>query len=209
MSFSHWLLFVAAALATTFSPGPALVLAVSNAIGLGARQAVFSSLGNAVGLFGLAALTWLGVGAALAAAPWALSGIRLCGALYLLYLGWGQWRLAARPWRAVDAPADAAQGRWALFRSGFTVAATNPSALIFLSALLPQFIRAEAPLWPQFLILATTFSACALVAHATYVAAARQVAPWLASEAGRRRFRCASGAAFVFMGVGLIAARGG
>ena len=110
---------------------------------------------------------------------------------------------------AVDAPADAAQGRWALFRSGFTVAATNPSALIFLSALLPQFVRAEAPLWPQFLILATTFSACALVAHATYVAAARQVAPWLAPEAGRRRFRCASGAAFVFMGVGLIAARGG
>ena len=64
MSFSHWLLFVAAALATTFSPGPALLLAVSNAIGLGARQAAFSSLGNAAGLFALAALTWLGVGAA-------------------------------------------------------------------------------------------------------------------------------------------------
>lgn len=207
MTLSHWLLFTAAALATTFSPGPALVLAVANAIGLGARQAAFSSLGNAAGLFALAALTWLGVGAALAAAPWALSVIRLCGALYLIYLGWGQWRLAARPWRA-GGEAAATQGRWALFRTGFTVAATNPSALIFLSALLPQFVRTDAPLGPQFLLLATTFSACALIAHATYVAAARQVAPWLASETGRRRFRYASGSAFVLLGIGLLAARG-
>ena len=207
MSFSHWLLFVAAALATTFSPGPGLVLAVANAIGFGARQAAFSSLGNAAGLFGLAALTWLGVGAALAAAPWVLSGIRLCGALYLIYLGWGQWRLAARPWRPAGALADATQGRWVLFRSGLTVAVTNPSALIFLGAFLPQFVLVDAPLWPQFLILATTFSACALLSHATYVVAARQVAPWLASDVGRRRFRYASGAAFVCMGVGLLAAR--
>ncbi len=208
MSFSHWLLFVAAALATTFSPGPALLLAVSNAIGLGARQAAFSSLGNAAGLFALAALTWLGVGAALAAAPWTLAAIRLGGALYLLYLGWGQWRLAARPWRAAGVATERAPGRAALFRSGFTVAATNPSALIFLSALLPQFVRADAPLLPQFFLLATTFSGCALVAHATYLAAARQVAPWLASETGRRRFRYASGAAFVLLGSGLLVARG-
>ena len=127
MTLSHWLLFVAAALATTFSPGPALVLAVANAIGLGARQAAFSSLGNAAGLFALAALTWLGVGAALAAAPWALAAIRVCGALYLIYLGWGQWRLAARPWRAAGVATERAPGRAALFRSGFTVAA--PAAL--------------------------------------------------------------------------------
>ena len=208
MTLSHWLLFVAAALATTFSPGPALVLAVANAIGLGARQAAFSSLGNAAGLFALAALTWLGVGAALAAAPWAQAAIRVCGAFYLIYLGWGQWRLAARPWRSAGALAEATPGRWALFRAGFAVAATNPSALIFLSALLPQFVRAEAPLLPQFLMLATTFSGCALIAHATYVAAARQVAPWLASENGRRRFRYTSGAAFVLLGVGLLVARG-
>ena len=69
-------------------------------------------------------------------------------------------------------------------------------------------MRTDAPLGPQFLLLATTFSACALIAHATYVAAARQVAPWLASEAGRRRFRYASGSAFVLLGIGLLAARG-
>jgi len=51
MHFSNWLLFCGVTLLVAFTPGPAVLLAVSNSMSVGPRRAMISSLGNAMGLF--------------------------------------------------------------------------------------------------------------------------------------------------------------
>ena len=77
------------------------------------------------------------------------------GALYLIYLGLSQWR--ARVAVAGDLHADAvvpSMRRRVL--TGFLTNVTNPKGIIFMVAVLPQFISPTAPLLPQLLILAVT-----------------------------------------------------
>ena len=51
MHFSNWLVFCGVAFLVCFSPGPGVLLAISNAMAHGKRDWVASSLGNATGLF--------------------------------------------------------------------------------------------------------------------------------------------------------------
>ena len=92
MSFSAWSLFCTLSLVTAFSPGPAVLLAVSNAATLGMRRAFFSSAGNAVGVFLVSATAMLGLGALLKTSALWFGALKLAGAAYLIYLGIRQWR---------------------------------------------------------------------------------------------------------------------
>ncbi|HTD06284.1 MAG TPA: LysE family translocator, partial [Undibacterium sp.] len=62
MSLSIWLIFLAASLVTTFSPGPAILLAISNSVAFGAKKALLSSVGNAVGIFLVSSAAMAGLG---------------------------------------------------------------------------------------------------------------------------------------------------
>ncbi|WP_369820459.1 hypothetical protein [Rhizobacter sp. Root29] len=72
MAFSDWLAFLFVSLFVTFTPGPAVLLAVSNSIGVGPARAMISSLGNAVGLLlvSTAATAGLGVVLQTSGSPW-------------------------------------------------------------------------------------------------------------------------------------------
>lgn len=87
MLFSTWLVYAFVALLSIASPGPAILLAVSNSVRYGMRTVVISSLGNIIGLFFLPALATAGVGALLKASASMFFILKLCGATYLFYLG--------------------------------------------------------------------------------------------------------------------------
>ena len=209
MHLSNWLLFCSVALLVTFSPGPAVLLAISNAIAVGPRRAMISSMGNGFGLFIISGVAMAGMGVVLATSATAFMLLKLAGALYLVYLGVKQWRSKT----SIVADAPVAQGAanpnsfWKLFRQGLTVALTNPKAILFFSALFPQFITPGEPVAIQFTVLTTSFVACAMLAHLFYANLARLLKTQLATPGRAKLFNRISGGAFVLLGLSLLRLR--
>lgn len=208
MSIAIWLSFLSVSLITAFSPGPAILLAMSNA-SRGVGKALLSSAGNALGIFLVSGAAMIGLGALLRASLLMFTALKIVGALYLVYLGIKQWRGAGQPAQAThrqpgqDATNNAAQ----LFREGLLVALTNPKSIIFFTALFPQFIQTNAPIVPQFFVLTFTFVGCALLSHATFVFVARRASARLTAGKTLRGLQRASGALFMSLGVALLAVK--
>lgn len=208
MTFSDWLTFLTIALFVTFTPGPAVLLAVSNSIGVGPGRAMISSLGNAVGLLLVSLATTVGLGVVLQTSATAFLALKLLGAGYLVYLGIRQWRSGGAMFsEASGAQARAGAPAWRLFGNGLTVALTNPKAILFFSALFPQFMKAGDGAVQQFALLTITFAACAVFSHAVYVLLARSVKGRLADPRRARVLNRVFGGSFVVLGVSLLGLR--
>ena len=183
----QWWLFFSIALVTTFSPGPAVLFAVSNALGMGARTAVFGSLGNVLGLSLLSLLAFVGLGVVLATSPLAFLTLKIAGAGYLVYLALQQWQQSRQ-----------------IFRQGFVVAITNPKAILFFSALFPQFIQPDQAAWPQFSLLTATFILCSLISHGSYLLLAHKLQPYLQQPKPARWLNQISALLLLLIGVSLL-----
>ncbi len=209
MHLSNWLVFCSVTLLVAFSPGPAVLLAVSNSMAVGPRRAMISSLGNALGLFIVSAGAMAGLGVVLSTSANAFMVLKVAGATYLIYLGVKQWRSRGSVFSDLQADGSAAAPRsaWRLFGHGLTVALTNPKSILFFSALFPQFLTQDAPIATQFAVLTTTFAAASVLSHAFYVLLARLLRKQLADPRRTRLFNRVSGGAFVLLGLSLLRLR--
>jgi homoserine/homoserine lactone efflux protein len=204
MSVSLWLSFVAVALAATFSPGPGVLLAISTTLALGARRTIYSSAGNAAGVFIVSCVAVSGAGLLFSRSPAAFAALKTAGAAYLAWLGIQQWRHAG------DAlvPTTEAHGRdgsrRAVFMRGLAVACSNPKSILFFTAVFPQFLPMQQMTGPRFLLLSLTFVACMFVSHVSYVLLAAKAGPRLLNEGGMRFLRRFMGALFVLMAASLL-----
>jgi homoserine/homoserine lactone efflux protein len=206
MPFSTWLLFCGVALLATFSPGPGVLLAISNSVAVGPRHTMFSSLGNAAGLFIVSGAATAGMGALLAVSASAFLAVKLVGAGYLVYLGIKQWRSAPLRLDAAASPNQPTTPR-SLFLQGLGVAVTNPKAILFFTALFPQFLVPGVSLVLQTVLLTATFTALALVSHAFYVGLFRTLRRLLTEARNMRLFNRISGGLFVLLGLSLLRLR--
>jgi homoserine/homoserine lactone efflux protein len=156
MTFATWITFVIAGSLIAISPGSGAVLAMSHGLAYGLKKASGTVLGLQFGLLLVFAIAGAGVGSLLLASELAFSIVKTVGALYLIYLGVMQWRAngAASAIDAAALPAHPSFGKRVL--TGFLTNATNPKGIIFMVAVLPQFIANDAPLLPQLIILGAT-----------------------------------------------------
>ncbi|QJI29511.1 LysE family translocator [Pseudomonas sp. ADAK18] len=152
MDLSTLLLYILAVSAVMMTPGPSMLLALSNGASRGMRVAGFGIAGAALSDLLLIGAVGLGLGALLQACEHLFSLVKWVGALYLLYLAWVLWRAPTRALSASEVTSTAS-GRSAFLRALF-VGLSNPKGLIFFSAFLPQFIQPAEPVAQQYLILA-------------------------------------------------------
>jgi homoserine/homoserine lactone efflux protein len=205
VSLSVWLVFLGASLVTTFSPGPAVLLAVSNSVAFGARKAMFSSLGNALGIFLVSGAAMAGLGVVLRTSSALFLAFKVAGAAYLIYLGIRQWTSKVNIFdKATSSTLSGKQGEARFFHQGLLVAGTNPKSILFFTALFPQFIKPEVSVPEQFLVLTLTFAGCAIVSHCFYVTLARHIKGWFSSDARVKLFNRVSGGAFVVLGISVF-----
>lgn len=208
MNFSTWSLFVLVSLATAFSPGPAVLLAISNSITAGRRRAMLGSAGNALGVFVVSGAAMAGLGVLLRTSSMGFAALKILGAAYLMYLGIRQWKSKTNIFaQDVAANADETTGALRMFSNGFVVAVTNPKSILFFTALFPQFMSPENASLGLFLLLTTTFSACTVLSHLTYVLVAGYIKPWFSTYARARMFNKASGLTFMGLGVSVLRLR--
>jgi threonine/homoserine/homoserine lactone efflux protein len=151
------ILFSAVAFIAIATPGPTVLLALSNGSRFGARAALAGMAGAVTSDFILVAAAAIGLGALLAASEFWFSVVKWIGAAYLAYLG-GRL-LLSKGAIAPGAPGAAGGSARELFLRSFLVAITNPKGYLFVSALLPQFIDPAAPQLAQYVPLALVFAA--------------------------------------------------
>ena len=180
------LMFATAALALAVIPGPTMLLALSNGMGGGLRRAAWGIGGATLGSAAVIAIVAIGLGSLMLASAWLFDAVRTVGVLYLLWLAWQLWRSPVADLQATLAhvPGREVQGRQA-FTSSLTVALSNPKALLFFAAFLPQFVDPAVALAPQYALLGALFVAIDALVMVAYALAGRQAVRWL-SQAGLR-----------------------
>lgn len=168
MSFATWITFFIAACIIAVSPGSGAVLSMSHGLSFGVRRTTATILGLQSGLMMIFFIAGAGVGSLLLASEVAFSVVKTVGALYLIYLGLSQWRAKVSVSALQDRAEVVVPSARKRFLTGFLTNATNPKGIIFMVAVLPQFITQGAPLLPQLLILAATMCCIDLVVMHSY-----------------------------------------
>ena len=142
MSFEFWFILTATVFAVSIIPGPSMIIALYDGVRFGWKRAIVTASGNALASCLQALVSVMGLGIIIAQSGALFLVIKYIGALYLLYLGLSLWRSPAQH-LANASTDDATQQKSSkrLFFNGFIIAAGNPKAVIFFTALFPQFIE--------------------------------------------------------------------
>lgn len=201
MSLNTWLIYVAAVFVLTVTPGPSVLMAISTSVNRGFRQAVLASLGSTSAIVCIMVLSAVGLGAVLATSETLFFLLKWAGAAYLAYLGITSLLAPPHALRLSEQE-QAAQAR--SFVRGFLVGASNPKALVFFTALFPQFIDPANPRGPQFLVLCATFVAFELFWLFTYAALGARAKNWLQQPGRAALFNRATGGVFL-LAAGVLA----
>lgn len=199
--------FLLAAIAITASPGPDNLMVLGMGISKGRRQGIAFGLGCALGCLSHTLLAVVGVSALVAASPVAFTALRICGGLYLVWLGVQSLRSTGG---ARIAQADGAdQPLSALFLRGVVANAINPKVVLFFLSFLPQFVvPAQGPVGWQMAALGLTFTVQAAVLFGLLGYFAGSIGQWLQRRprAGLWLDRLA-GTVFIGLGARLIVSR--
>jgi homoserine/homoserine lactone efflux protein len=199
MNIATWLIYLLAATGLSLSPGPNGLLALTHGALYGRRKALFTICGGAFGFVVIIALSMFGIGALLRASLTWLTVMKWIGGAYLFWLGLQVWR---SPPIGVEAQAAApTRPGWSLFQQGALSALTNPKALLFFAAFLPQFIDPARSLWLQFVVMAGTFAAIEVATELLIASMAHRITPWLRRVG--RRFNQVCGGLFMAVGAAL------
>ncbi|MGJ7505544.1 homoserine/homoserine lactone efflux protein [Variovorax sp. ZT5P49] len=208
MDLHVWLAFLVASCVIAVSPGSGAVLSMSHGLSYGVRRTTATIVGLQLGLAVILLVAGLGVGAVLTASATAFTVIKVVGACYLLWLGWRQWRAPVAKIDGNDAQEAAGEPDLTAPQRvlrGFLTNVTNPKGIVFMAAVLPQFIQPTRPLWLQLLVLlATTVMVDVTVMHG-YAWLAARLQGVLRSVRARRAQNRVFGGVLMAMGAFLFA----
>ena len=196
MDFDVWLGFFAACWVISLSPGAGAIASMSCGLRYGFWRGYWNVLGLQLALALQIAIVAAGLGAVLAASELAFGLIKWFGVAYLLYLGWKQWVAPVGELAASDTARPLGRPLTLVLR-GFLVNASNPKAIVFILAVIPQFLDPRQPLLSQYLIIAATMIAVDLVVMAGYTGLAARVLRLLRSPRQQRLLNRTFGALFM------------
>ena len=202
----QYLVYIFIVAITVASPGPGVILTLSNAIRHGVKSALFGVIGIALGILIIAIISASSLGVLLATSAVAFTVLKFVGAAYLIYLGVKLWRSSPAEFAKDDDGSDTQARKiqyWLRFKEGFLITLLNPKPIFFFMSLFPQFINHQQSYYFQFTILTLIFCAMILVVHSIYIFSANSIKGWLSSPKGSQTVNRVGGSVFVLFGFGL------
>lgn len=201
MSFENWILFVIVSLIASMTPGPSILSVITFSVYNGTKKSIPIILGVLSGLFLLATLAILGLGALLESSIALFKVLQYIGSAYLLYLGVKLFFT-----KAGNIPNEETYNQNNNFRKlyfqGLGVSLVNPKAIGFFSAMFLPFINPDKSPIFQFIILFATLFVCSVFALFFYSIGAQLVAPSIKKFANI--FNRVTGGIFIGMSILLI-----
>lgn len=204
MNLENWLGFCAIALLATATPGQAALLVSVHSVSEGVSKTFATIGGNVVGLLLMSSCSVLGLTAVVMHSAFMFSLIKFLGASYLIYLGYRFWTGERSFELNPDKKSDTRIS--SLFSQGILVALTNPKAIVFTTALFPQFINANEPLFSQFAILVSSFMGLSFLCLTCYALLASRAVNKTKGLVANKWFGKVFGGAFIGSGVYLASA---
>lgn len=207
MDLHQIVLFAAAVVGVSLIPGPSTLIAFAHGAGSGWLRSIWTALGNAAASILQAIAASAGLGVVLAGSASLFLVVKYLGAAYLIWAGIQMWRSAARRVDMAEVMGPATMSPARLFVSGFTVAASNPKAIIFFTALFPQFLSPEGTGLGQLATMVTVVGLGSFGVAAFYCGLGAWVRELKLSRRAMSRLHKATGGVFVASGLSLVAAR--
>ena len=202
MEIDKYIAFVTIITVLLLSPGPSVLLSINNGAKYGLKPAAIGVIGNVVAFQILIMLSATGVSAILITSKLFFMTLKTVGAAYLIYLGVKLWRAPVLKIEGVKTAKHKTQ--IGIFKEAFIVTASNPKALIFVSAILPQFINTNESLLPQTIILAITTAVVHFIIYMSYTILSNRVRLFLENPRERMLFNKGSGLIFIGFAIALI-----
>lgn len=197
----HLLAFALISFLLIIVPGPNVLFIISRSLMLGRTAGVGTALGGQIGVYVQVAAVAFGIGAVVERSVAVFTVLKLAGAIYLVYLGIQAVRHRNDLGNAMSARAEPKSIR-RIAADGFLVGLTNPKAIVFFIAVLPQFVDQSAGHVPaQMLLLGAIFVAIAVFCDSTWALVAGTARTWLASSPRRLAIVGGTGG-LVMIGIG-------
>jgi len=196
MTPGTWFGFLLASIVIAVTPGPGAVISMSSGLRHGYRAALGAILGLQTAILLHLSVVAVGLGAVLAASEAAFDLVKFVGAAYLVWLGIQKWRAPA----SALADAESRPDHQSLYLQGLLVNLTNPKAIVFIGALVPQFVTPGLPQLPQYLVIALTLCLTDIVVMSVYALAASRFSGWFHDPARVRAQNRLFGGLFVSAG---------
>ncbi len=202
MAFQTFLIFALTTGVVIFSPGPTAILMASQGAGSGLKRTLF-------GVFGITCATMLyfvmsatGIASLIVASHTFFQVIKWAGVAYLIYLGCSA--IFSKSGGLVVKSGGPLRKPGSLFAHGFLVEFSNPKALLYFSAILPQFLDVGRPIAPQFLIMWVTAFLLQCVIYSAYAYLGARlikggVKGWVVNLINKT-----AGAALIFAGIKMV-----
>ncbi|SDU96453.1 LysE family translocator [Pseudomonas mucidolens] len=153
MSLTTLFVFITMSAAIIAIPGPTVLLALQNGSRHGLRAAAWGMGGAVLADALLVTAVACGLGLLLAASEGLFQVLKWIGSAYLVWLGWQMLRAPQAALPTVGEGTDPGARSVGIFTRSFLVAISNPKALLFMSAFLPQFVDSTQPQLPQYACL--------------------------------------------------------
>jgi threonine/homoserine/homoserine lactone efflux protein len=168
MSFAALLTFTAIMFVGIITPGPTVLLALTNGSRHGLRLAAFGMLGAITADFTLVTLVGFGLGALLLASEVLFLMVKWIGVVYLAFVGLKL--VQAKSSVALEGLPSELDTPWpaTAVSKSFVMAMSNPKYYLFMSAFLPQFVVPDLPQFPQYALLGVIIAVIDLVAMFAY-----------------------------------------
>lgn len=173
MSLQVWFAYMLACWVISISPGAGAIASMSSGLNYGFRHGYWNAIGLQIALLIQIMIVAAGVGVLFATTPLAFQAVKWFGVAYLLYLAYLQWTAPVKDIEIQHEKNDKTVS--ALLLNGFVVNISNPKAIVFLLAVLPQFLDLNKPQWIQYLIMAATMVTIDLIVMAGYTGLASKV----------------------------------
>ena len=184
MAFDIWLAFFTACWVISLSPGAGAIASMSSGLQFGFLRGYWNVIGLQLALAVQILIVAAGVGAVLTASALAFNLIKWFGVAYLVYLAIKQWQ--QKPSTITTEQQQPQVDPLAMIVKGFLVNISNPKAIVFMLAVLPQFIDPAQALIPQYGIMMLTMIAVDMIVMAGYTCLAVKVLLFLRTPRQQR-----------------------
>ncbi len=205
-TLDFWILYAITVFVASIIPGPSMLLALTHGLKYGAKNSIATALGNMTASMIQATIAITGLGLLLTTSTAIFIVIKYVGALYLIYLG---MKLFKTPFHiATEHPSITKKvSSKKLFNESFIIAASNPKALIFFTALFPQFINEAQNNLIHFTLLVVVLGIIAFTCMMLYSTSAYLIKDVFNKSSLGQYFGKVIGSLFIGLGVSLALVR--
>jgi threonine/homoserine/homoserine lactone efflux protein len=197
---------IVASVAIILIPGPSVMFVIARAVAWGRVTAVLTALGNSLGMLLLSVFIALGLGPLLQRSELLLVVVQVLGGMYLIHLGVDAYRHRQEHADDMIKIEEIKPSNFQILRQGFTVGALNPKALVFFSAVFPQFVDPKVgSITFQLLIFGVIFSCLSFLLDGTWGVVVGSSRDWFVTSKNRLVvLRIIGAVVMMVLGVGVI-----